>query len=781
MVAARARAAGRLPARRPDHRRAARLPARRRRAAAARRRWPIGLVHRAAAGAHGRGARATRCGCGPRAARALPKVAAGAGVALVLVVIGAGLADRRLARTTSVDAFTEAKAERQTDPARVCATNSGNRWVWWKEAVGATWDEPVFGYGAGSFPLVHLQYRNNAPRRAPAAQRAAGVPRRRRGWSAARSASAALALLAAAAVVAHHGARPGAERAYAGALLAALPGLGAAHVGRLGLGHPRRDGARAAVPRRAGRAAARHRAGRRRERRRGLARAARRAASLLALFAALGAAARARARGVQRRRWPRPPSGGPANLREADEKAATARRLDPFAIDPVFTSADLALRRGDVARAARLLADAVREPARQPAPVGAAGPLPGAVGRRPGRAALGPRRRSSSTRSRASSSTLGACHLRRLALGHAPPARRCPSGWRCPRAAGAVGAQLERASPDAAGHAASTGAAARRHRRRRQRGRASRRAAPRAALAQRVERALEPLGELDLRAPAQLAAARARRRARCAAPRPAARARCSAEKPSSLRPSSASTRSSTLTCLPRPMLNAPVTSDSAASRLAAHHVADVDVVAGLQAVAEHRRRSRPPAACRRRSRSRRPRRAGPGAGRRRCRSAATPWTGRAGGRTARSSPRRRTSTGRRAPRGRPGGPRARGGSGPRRRWRRRWRCSPPGGRRRARAAVEHVDRALHVDARVEGRIGGGLAHVDLGGEVEDHLGLDAGEQRRPPPRRRGCPSRPARRRSAARRRGSRGGRWRGRRPRSPRRRARAARRRGWSR
>ena len=53
----------------------------------------------------------------------------------------------------------------------------------------------------------------------------------------------------------------------------------------------------------------------------------------------------------------------------------------------------------------------------------------------------------------------------------------------------------------------------------------------------------------------------------------------------------------------------------------ADDVADVDVVAGLAAVAEDASASRRRAACRRRSRPRPPRRAGPGAARTRCRSA----------------------------------------------------------------------------------------------------------------------------------------------------------------
>ena len=58
-----------------------------------------------------------------------------------------------------VDAFTQAKAVPVTDPSRLLSTNSGNRWVWWKEAAGAFADQPIGGWGAGSFPVTHLLYR----------------------------------------------------------------------------------------------------------------------------------------------------------------------------------------------------------------------------------------------------------------------------------------------------------------------------------------------------------------------------------------------------------------------------------------------------------------------------------------------------------------------------------------------------------------------------------------------------------------------------------------------
>ena len=46
-------------------------------------------------------------------------------------------------------------------PNHLVTTNSGNRWVWWSEAAGAWSDRPLQGWGAGSFPVLHLEYRTN--------------------------------------------------------------------------------------------------------------------------------------------------------------------------------------------------------------------------------------------------------------------------------------------------------------------------------------------------------------------------------------------------------------------------------------------------------------------------------------------------------------------------------------------------------------------------------------------------------------------------------------------
>jgi hypothetical protein len=95
--------------------------------------------------------------------RAVAIAGIGAVVAVALVVGGLAASSRGLAGsvTHGFDSFTSVKFERQNDPARILQTNSGNRWVWWSEAVGAWADRPLGGWGAGSFPLLHHRYRHN--------------------------------------------------------------------------------------------------------------------------------------------------------------------------------------------------------------------------------------------------------------------------------------------------------------------------------------------------------------------------------------------------------------------------------------------------------------------------------------------------------------------------------------------------------------------------------------------------------------------------------------------
>jgi hypothetical protein len=58
-----------------------------------------------------------------------------------------------------VRAFTEPSRDDAFDPGRLVTTTSGNRAVWWNEALGAWSDRPLGGWGAGSFRALHLRYR----------------------------------------------------------------------------------------------------------------------------------------------------------------------------------------------------------------------------------------------------------------------------------------------------------------------------------------------------------------------------------------------------------------------------------------------------------------------------------------------------------------------------------------------------------------------------------------------------------------------------------------------
>lgn len=90
---------------------------------------------------------------------------AGAAAAILILAGAAGLARSQRGFTGTIDQtltdFTEVKEDRQFDPVRLVSTNSGNRWSWWKEAAGAWSDKPLQGWGAGSFALLHLRYRQD--------------------------------------------------------------------------------------------------------------------------------------------------------------------------------------------------------------------------------------------------------------------------------------------------------------------------------------------------------------------------------------------------------------------------------------------------------------------------------------------------------------------------------------------------------------------------------------------------------------------------------------------
>ena len=207
----------------------------------------------------------------PAGARRARRATLGAAAVALVVVLGAlAVSDRGLGGTIShqADQFTKPKLDRQNDPARVLRTNSGNRWVWWEEAVRGFEDRPITGFGAGSFPLTHRHYRESTIE----VLQPHSVPLEfltETGLVGALLALGGLALLIVAAVRGLRARPPGTERAFAGALLAGVAAWSAAHLGGLGLGDAGRHAGRADRAGRAGRRARGRRRPRARPRARG--------------------------------------------------------------------------------------------------------------------------------------------------------------------------------------------------------------------------------------------------------------------------------------------------------------------------------------------------------------------------------------------------------------------------------------------------------------------------------------------------------------------------------
>jgi hypothetical protein len=302
-------------------------------------------------------------------------VLAGGAVVLTVVLAIAGLAasDRGVTGTIShgFDSFTAVKFERQNDPARILQTNSGNRWVWWSEAVGAWSDRPLAGWGAGSFPLLHHRYRHNAlevlqPHSVPLQFLAeVGLVGALLGLAALGLLTAAAGLRVRAGVRAERGGiPPGREHTYAVALLAAvlawlvhmwfdwdwdIPGVALPLFAFLGLLAARPLGARARAfaPARADTALALR-----------IAALALGAALLaaVAISAALPSLARDHTDEATA-------ALARSDFGEAVRQADVARRLDPVAVDPLLLEARAAGRSGQFALASQVLTEAVH---RQP-------------------------------------------------------------------------------------------------------------------------------------------------------------------------------------------------------------------------------------------------------------------------------------------------------------------------------------------------------------------------------------------------------------------------------
>jgi hypothetical protein len=250
----------------------------------------------------------------------------------------------------------------------VLRSNSGNRWVWWREAVGAFSDAPVRGWGAGSFPFVHRLYRDDRL----AVRQAHSVPLQvlaETGLVGGLLGLGGLGLLGWAAATRLRIAR-GRDRLYVAALLggagawgvhmwfdwdADIPGVTLPLLAILGVLAARPPGAGDAID--AVRPPADERAP-----------AGPRAAALLAgalVLAALVASAylpwladekAADATFVGA-------AGGEERLEEAAKLADEAIQLNPLAVDPVLAAVTIAHERGRYAQVADLLEEAVE---RQP-------------------------------------------------------------------------------------------------------------------------------------------------------------------------------------------------------------------------------------------------------------------------------------------------------------------------------------------------------------------------------------------------------------------------------
>jgi hypothetical protein len=85
------------------------------------------------------------------------------GLLVVIGLIALAVSHRGLTGTISHEwhNFTNTQAISETNPNRLLSDKFGYRLLWWKEALRAFSARPVAGWGAGSFPVVHLLFRRN--------------------------------------------------------------------------------------------------------------------------------------------------------------------------------------------------------------------------------------------------------------------------------------------------------------------------------------------------------------------------------------------------------------------------------------------------------------------------------------------------------------------------------------------------------------------------------------------------------------------------------------------
>jgi O-Antigen ligase len=307
-----------------------------------------------------------------RARRWAQAGAVAAGAALLILVLGAAAAPSvRTERSAAGDPLTAQRQDDKTDPRRLTSTNSGNRSVWWREAAGAFADKPVVGWGAGSFFLLHLRYRQDQL----TVLQPHSVPLQ---WAAETGAIGlllglgALGLLLAAALQTVRRLPMGSERAAAAALLAAgaawlvhsavdwdwdIPGVTIPAFLFLGVLAGRGGGLAAGMDAEADEPA--RRLGGATSRTLGLV-----LVSLLSLGVVLAAVLPNYAKGrVDDAVAGLGSSPSDNHLDEATRQIEAASRLDPLSVDGYYAAASIAQRRGDLPAARVYLVKATK---RQP-------------------------------------------------------------------------------------------------------------------------------------------------------------------------------------------------------------------------------------------------------------------------------------------------------------------------------------------------------------------------------------------------------------------------------
>jgi hypothetical protein len=289
----------------------------------------------------------------PRQSRLVWRTLAAAVAGVLLIGVGAlTVSSRGLTGEIShqVNQFKEPKAGPGNDPSRLISSNGSNRWIWWQEALGAFSDKPLGGWGAGSFPVVRYLYRRyDAPVRSTHSVPlqflsdtglvggvlglgglgllgAAAVRRVRMSDGIERSAR--LALLAAATAWAVHSLVDW-DWEIPAVTIPALVSVGVA-AAPLPSGNP--EPARRPAP------------------------------GMLAAAAALGAVLLAASAVLpslsQTKRLESLRDAAAGSLREAAADADFARKLDPLSVEPLFTEAGVAHRRGQNRKAVSLLVQA---------------------------------------------------------------------------------------------------------------------------------------------------------------------------------------------------------------------------------------------------------------------------------------------------------------------------------------------------------------------------------------------------------------------------------------